>query len=125
MTQIQIVRSVGYGLAFWFAAAMLIHLAPALFDGGTINAALLAVSIPICWATMPVARIACGVDDARLLEATVIAIAVATFADGIGLTFAADALYAGLSPASQFGAAWILWGAGWLLVFAWQRSHRS
>lgn len=125
MSQAQLFRAVGYGLAFWFAAAMTIHLAPSLFDGGFANAIVLAVSVPIAWATMPLARLACGVDDALLFEATAIAIAAATFADGVGITFASGTLYAGVTPASQFGAAWILWGVGWLLVFAWQRSRRA
>ena len=117
MTGTQTLRAVAYGLAFWFAAAMVVRHAP-LFDGGVANAVLLIVTIPIAWASIAVGRIACGVGRDRVLDAHVVATIAATLADGIGLTFLADHLYAGITPASQFGAAWILWGVGLILLFA-------
>ena len=125
MTRAQTWRSVAYGIAFWFVAAMVVRFAGETFDGGLINAILLAVSVPIAAATMPVARALCGVGDDRLLDATVVATIAATLADGIAITYASEALYAGVTARSQFGAAWILWGVGWLLLFAYRRSRAA
>lgn len=124
MTGNQHIRAVLYGIVFWFVAAMTIHLFPALFDGATLNAIVLAVSVPIAWASVPVSRMAAKVGAAHVLEANVVAVIAAAMADGAAITFASDALYAGVTPASQFGAAWILWGVGWILLFAW-RAGRS
>lgn len=120
MTRSQFVRATIYGLIFWFAAAMFVRFLPQLFDGAASNALLLAVSVPACWLSVSVSRWATGVDRAHVLDANVVAIVAATFADGIGITYLSPLLYAGVTASSQFGAAWILWGVGWILVFAWR-----
>ena len=125
MTQQQIIRSIAYGVVFWFIAAMTVHLLPQLFDGGLTNALVLVGSIPVAWLSIPISLRACGVEPRHALDANVIAIIAATFADGVGITFVSDQFYAGVGSASQFGAAWILWGVGWILLFAWQRRDRA
>ena len=125
MTATQVTRATLYGLVFWFFAAMVVHFRPALFDGGSANAVLLAASVPVCWLSIPVSRWASGVDARHVLDANVVAIIVAALADGIGITFLPDQLYAGVSAASQFGAAWILWGVAWILLFAMMARRRT
>ena len=121
MSNTQVFRAIMFGIAFWFAAAMVIHWLPGLFDAGRYQALLFAVSIPIAWMSLPIAKLASGLERPRVIEVIVIGTIAATFLDGLALTWF-PALYAGLSPTTQYGAAWILWGVGWLLLFARWRS---
>jgi hypothetical protein len=123
MTQIQIVRAVLYGVIFWFVAAMVVHFFPSLFDASAAQAALYAASIPIAWACTRVTALAAGVPRGRVLAPTVVATITATFLDGIAMTWTPE-LYADVSSTTQYGAAWILWGVGWLLLFAYRVDRR-
>lgn len=123
MTGRQHFRAVMYGIAFWLVAALTVKHASGLFDGKLINLLVLVISIPLCWLSIRISERACGIPAAAAFEANAIAIIPATFADAIGLTFLPDTFYAGVSFASQFGAAWILWGVGWILLFARLRSR--
>ncbi len=124
MTSTQTIRAVIYGVIFWFVAAMVVHFLPTLFDRGIAQATLYAASIPISWACTWVTSMMTGVPRSRILAPTVIATITATFLDGIAMTWT-PALYDGISPATQFGAAWILWGVGWLLFFAYRADVRG
>ena len=108
-------RAVGLGLAIWFAAAMTIHCAPALFYGGAMMALLFVVGIPITWLTLKWVDWLVRPASAEALPVVVAGVAAATLADGLAIGFA-PSLYAGVGKASQFGAAWILWGVGLLLA---------
>jgi len=111
------IRAIIFGVAFWFVAAMVVHLLPALFDGGLKQALLFAVSIPFCWVSVRVAAFVIGVTVQEVLIPAVIGTIVATFLDGVAMTWFSG-LYHGISAETQFGAAWILYGVGWILLFA-------
>ena len=125
MTQTQILRAALFGVVFWFIAAMVVHLLPWVFDGGRYNLALLTVSIPLSWLSIPISLRAAGAGPAHAVNVNVIGIIAAAFLDGLGITYASELLYAGVSPASQFGGAWILWGVAWILFFAWRVRGRA
>ena len=124
MNNEQIIRAILFGSAFWFVAAMTVHFGAPLFDSGWTNALILAASIPVAWASIPVMRFASGVGSAHALDAAVVAIIAATFLDGIAMTWFSG-LYAGISLATQNGAAFILWGVGWILLFSWRDRGRA
>lgn len=125
MTRIQLGRSLLYGIGFWFLAAMTVRLFPAPFDGAFANLCFLAASVPVCWLSIPISLRAADAGPKHALDVNVAAIIAATLLDGIGITFASDRLYAGVGAASQFGAAWILWGVGWIMLFAWRTRGRA
>ena len=124
MTVSQTVRAVIYGVVFWFTAAMVVHLRPALFDRDIAQALLFAISVPVAWVCTWVTARAASVARDRILAPTVVATIAATWLDGVALTWLPE-LYAGVSPTTQFGAAWILWGVGWLLFFAYLADRRT
>ena len=124
MTQVQIIRAAIFGTIFWFVAAMFVKVFAPFLDGGISNAIILAGSIPAAWASVPVSLWAAGAPARQAIHVNVVGIIAATLLDGIGITYFSPLLYAGVSPASQFGAAFILWGVGWILIFAW-RAARS
>jgi hypothetical protein len=124
MTKTHIIRSVIYGLIFWFFAAMFVKFMAPFFDGGLFNAIILAVSIPLSWLTIPVSLMVTQAPPILAVKVNTIAIIAATFADGLGITFAPDLLYAGKTLATQNGAAFILWGICWILLFAFLRERR-
>jgi hypothetical protein len=125
MTKANIIRSVIYGLIFWFLAAMIVKFMAPFFDGGIYNALVLAVSIPISWLSIPISLMVTQAPPTMTVKVNAIGIIAATFADGLGITFAPDLLYAGKSLATQNGAAFILWGVGWILLFAFLRERRA
>jgi hypothetical protein len=125
MTKAHIIRSVIYGLIFWFLAAMIVKFMAAFFDSGWINALILAVSVPAAWLSIPISLMATQAPPTMAVKVNAIATIVATFADGLGITFAPDLFYAGKTLATQNGAAFILWGVGWILLFAFLRERRA
>jgi hypothetical protein len=118
LTVRQIVTVAIIGIVLWFAAAMTVQFGSTrgLF-GPVASAVLFAVSIPgvwlAVWASKTVARLGPG----QTLPGVVIGTIVATFADGIALTWARG-LYGIDSTMTTLGAAWILWGVGLFLLFA-------
>ena len=125
MTRVQIIRSAVFGIVFWFMAAMTVKLLAPYFDGGSANAVILAASIPFAWLSIPIGLWAAGAPTREAIHVNVVAIIAAALLDGIGITYFAPLLYAGVSPASQFGAAFILWGVGWILIFAWVKARAA
>ena len=125
MTQAQIVKAAVFGVVFWFTAAMVVHMLPWVFDGGWSNLVLLAVSIPLSWMSIPISLRATGANPEHAVDVNVVGIIAAALLDGVAITFASDLLYAGISAASQFGGAWILWGVAWILFFAWRVRARA
>jgi hypothetical protein len=119
MNKNQIIRAAVFGAIVWFCAAMTVHFGAPLFDSGWANALIFAAIIPGCWALMPMTRMAAAIGRAHILDAAVVGLIAATFLDGIAMTWFSG-LYAGTSLATQNGAAFILWGIGWILLFAWR-----
>lgn len=117
MTRAQAMRAAAYGAAFWLAAALFVHFARALFAAGPAQAVLFAATVPVGWVSVRLMAPIAGVARDRVLRPVVVALGVATLLDGLALTWA-PSLYAGVAAASQFGAAWILWGVGCFLFAA-------
>lgn len=124
MSRSQIGLLIVLGVGFWFAAAMIIRFgAPAGFFGPTASVFAFVLSIPICWLSVAfikhVARLAAG----QTLPGIAIGLVAATLCDGIGLTWG-NGLYGADPVMTTFGAAWILWGVGFFLWFAYLHDLR-
>jgi hypothetical protein len=117
----QLVVLIAFGLAFWVVAALFIRLAPfGLFGRGPGTILLFAVTVPLAWFSVEVARRVAALSSEQLLPGLAIASAAAMLCDGIGLIWwsiygAGDRL-----P----GAAWILWGVGLILFAAFFSARR-
>ena len=114
----QLATVVVLGLVFWFAAAMAVRIgSTAGFFGPGASAIAFAVAIPVCWLSVlfikKVARLATG----QMLPGVAVGTMTATFADGIALTWGRG-LYGSDPALTTLGAAWILWGVGLFLLFA-------
>ncbi|GAC1554291.1 MAG: hypothetical protein NVS2B7_30230 [Herpetosiphon sp.] len=114
----QVATVIGLGLVFWFAAAMAVRVgSTAGFFGTRASAIAFAVAIPVCWLSVlfikQVARLGAG----QLLPGIAIGTMAATFADGTALTWGRS-LYGSDPALTILGAAWILWGVGLFLLFA-------
>lgn len=106
------------GIVFWFAGAMSVRFgAQAGFFGPTASVLAFALGIPICWLSVlfikNVAKLAVG----QTVPGIAIGLVAATLCDGIGLTWG-NGLYGSDPVMTTFGAAWILWGVGFFLLFA-------
>ncbi|WP_415642868.1 hypothetical protein [Sphingomonas antarctica] len=110
-------RTIIFGIVFWFLAAQFVHFFPQLFDRGWQQMAVYAAVIPLSWASVPLALAIARAPKLLAVEIVAIGTAAAALFDGIAIAWAPH-LYAGLSNMTQMGAAMILWGVGWLLVFA-------
>jgi hypothetical protein len=120
----QLATVVVLGLVFWFAAAMAVRVgSTAGFFGTSASAITFAVAIPICWLSVlcikKVARLATG----QTLAGVAVGTMTATFADGIALTWGRG-LYGSDPAMTTLGAAWILWGVGLFLLFAYLSDDR-
>lgn len=112
------------GVVFWFAGAMAVRFgAPAGFFGPTASVLAFALGIPICWLSVlfikNVARLAVG----QTVPGIAIGLVAATLCDGVGLTWG-NGLYGSDPVMTTFGAAWILWGVGFFLLFAYLHDQR-
>jgi hypothetical protein len=106
------------GIAFWFAAAMTVRFGgPAGFFGPTANVFVFALTIPICWLSVVCIRKVASLAAGQTVPGIAIGLVAATLCDGIGLTWG-NGLYGTDPVMTTFGAAWILWGVGFFLLFA-------
>ena len=106
------------GVVFWFVAAMMVRfMGTVVFDPKSINMVLLfALSFPIGFACVRLLGFIVGLRGAAFLPALAIMTMTATFLDGIAFTW--TSLYGLPAESMVYGAAWILWGIGCLLLFA-------
>jgi hypothetical protein len=117
---------VGLGIAFWYQAAMIIK-----FFGTTVftehNPKLVMfflLAIPITIASMYITALLTSLKIYELLKPVVIMTFTATFLDGIALVWFRH-LYSESFEVALNGAAWILWGAGLGLLFAYLGGNKS
>lgn len=111
----QVAILIGFGLVFWLIAAVFIGLAPFdLFNGGANTMLLFAVTVPLAWIAVQVAKRIATLSPDQLLPGAAIASAAAMLCDGIGLIWWSIYGEADRLP----GAAWLLWGVGMILFAA-------
>lgn len=124
LTRGQLAAVIVIGVAFWFAAAMTVQFgSSAGFFGPTASAVLFAVSIPICWLSVLLTKKLARLQAGQTLPGIAIGLVAATICDGAALTWGRG-LY-GSDPAQiVYGAAWILWGVGFFLLFAYLDDYR-
>jgi hypothetical protein len=124
LTRGQLAAVIAIGVAFWFSAALTVQFgAPAGFFGPTASALLFAVSIPICWLSVLLTKKLARLRAGQTLPGIAIGLVAATICDAVALTWGRG-LY-GSDPAQIVsGAAWILWGVGFFLLFAFLDDYR-
>lgn len=124
LTPTQLTITALYGLGFWFAAALTVRFgAPFGIFGAQASAILFGAAIPICWVAVRFAQYLARLQTGQILPGVAVGLIAATCADGVALTWG-RALY-GTDPAQiVYGAAWILWGVGWFLLFAYRADAR-
>ncbi len=113
------------GVTFWFVAAMAVRFgSQAGFFGPTASIIAFALGIPICWLSVLLIKKAARLEAGQTVPGIAIGVVAATFCDGIALTWGRE-LY-GSDPAEiTLGAAWILWGVGLFLLFAYLDDNRQ
>lgn len=122
----QLAAVIVLGVVLWFAAAMTVRFGgPAGFFGPTASVIAFAIAIPVCWLSVLVIKKIVRLEAGQTLPGIAIGTAVATFCDGIGLTWGRDLFYGSDPTMTTFGAAWILWGAGLFLLFAYLDDQRQ
>ena len=106
------------GVVFWFVAAMMVRfMGTVVFDPKSINMVLLfALSFPFGFACVRLIGFILGLRGAAFLPAVVVMTMIATLLDGIAFTW--TSLYGLPIESMVYGAAWILWGVGCILLFA-------
>ena len=113
---------IAFGLAFWLVAALFICLAPfGLFDRGVGTMVLFAVTVPLAWLSVQVAKRIAALAPAQVLQGVAIASAAAMLCDGIGLVWWSIYGEGDRLP----GAAWLLWGVGLILFAAFFDARRQ
>ena len=114
------------GVIFWLSAALTVRTV-----GNTVfsenNAWLFlffVLGFPITWGFLFVTKKAAGIEYGALLEPVVIMTFTATMLDGVALAWFRH-LYGPTHEIALYGAAWILWGAGLGLLFAYVLKKRT
>jgi hypothetical protein len=107
------------GVVFWFNAAMIVRYCGAsVFSEGNPKLILFfALAVPITLASMYLTALIAKLGIHELLKPVVIMTFTATFLDGIALTWFRS-LYSPSFEVALFGSAFILWGVGLGLLFA-------
>jgi hypothetical protein len=113
--------SITLGAALWFTAAMIVHFLPQLMDGGIGTLIMFAVSIPNALITIWLFEKLVKPIPGELLPSMTWGMLTALILDGIAISFA-PGIYAGVSTATQYGAALIMFGAGVILLLTILRS---
>jgi branched-subunit amino acid transport protein AzlD len=118
----QLAIIITFGIIFWLIAALFIRIAPfGLFARGPATIALFMVTMLVAWLPVRLLTLLAALSAPQLVPGVAIASAAAMLLDGVGLIWwpvygAADRL-----P----GAAWLLWGVGWILIAAYGENHRQ
>ena len=107
------------GVVFWFIAAMIIHYvgARAFSAGNPYLPLVFVLAIPLTLLSMYLTTLIGGVHFRQLVEPVVIMTFTAAMLDGVALAWFRF-LYSVSFDVALHGAAWILWGAGLGLLFA-------
>jgi hypothetical protein len=107
------------GVVFWFNAAMIIRFAGTVVfsNGNPMLWVFFMLAIPLTLLSMYVMKLLCGASWQELLRPVVVMTFTATFLDGIALAWFRQ-LYGASLEVALLGAAWIHWGVGLGLLFA-------
>lgn len=118
MTVSRVAVWVSIGVVFWFVAAMMVRLmGTAVFNTQSLSMVLLfALSFPFGFGALRLIGWMVGLRGAAMLPAVVVMTMTATLLDGIAFTW--TRLYGLPLESRVYGAAWILWGVGCILLFA-------
>ncbi len=116
--------SIALGAALWFTAAMIVHFLPWAMDGGMGSLIMLAVSLPNALITIWLYERLVKPARGGLLPSMVWGMITALLMDGLAVSFAPQ-IYAGVSSATQYGAALIMFGAGVILLLTLMRDQRN
>ena len=119
MSTVKILLFSFLGIVFWFIAAMIIHYVGArAFSAGNPNLPLVfALAVPLTLVSMYLTTLVGRVNLRQLVEPVVIMTFTAAMLDGVALAWFRP-LYSLSLDVALHGAAWILWGAGLGLLFA-------
>jgi hypothetical protein len=97
---------------------------PLGFFGPVASATAFTLGIPMCWLSVLFIKKAAMLGAGQTLPGIAVGLVAATLCDGIALTWGRG-LY-GSDPAQvTYGAAWILWGVGLFLLFAYLENYRK
>jgi|GEM_PF-836970 len=125
LTPGQLAMVIVFGIIFWFAAAMAVRFGgPAGFFGPTASVIAFAIGIPISWVAVLFMKQVAKLEPGQTVPGVAVGTVTATFLDGIGLTWARDVFYGSDPTITTLGAAWILWGVGLFLLFAYLEDQR-
>jgi Family of unknown function (DUF5367) len=126
MKKSQLFLFIALGIVFWFTAAMVIRLAGAnVFSENNPMLILFFVLVfPLTYIFLLVTKLVTKVPYTKMLLPVVIMTLTAALLDGIALAFFRN-LYAQSFEVALHGAAWILWGVGIGLLFAFILNNRN
>ena len=118
MTVSKVAVWVSIGVAFWFIAAMMVRVmgTAVLNTEGLSMVLLFALSFPFGFGALRLIGWLVGLRGTAFLPAVVVMTMTATLLDGIAFTW--TGLYGLPLESRVYGAAWILWGVGCILLFA-------
>jgi hypothetical protein len=124
LSSTQTARSIALGIFFWFVAALCVrYFSSAESAGGPRSLLTFALSIPGGWLVMWITRRVAALQPAQMVPGLAMGVAAASFCDGIAMTWT-RALYGSAPEQILPGAAWILWGVGCILTWAFVGSHQ-
>jgi hypothetical protein len=112
-----IVRLVGIALALWALATAYIHLWPQAFLDHTMAALGFLTTLPMALLSVWLTRKLAGLQMSQLLAGVALVGAIAMMIDGLALRFG-PWIYGSNDTLLRAGAAWLLWGYGVSLGFA-------
>ncbi|MBC8161829.1 MAG: hypothetical protein H7Z42_11475 [Roseiflexaceae bacterium] len=121
----QLAMLVVLGVIFWFVAAMAVLFgSSAGVFGPTASVLTFVLVVPICWLSVLFVKKVARLEAGQTVPGIAVGVVAATLCDGIALTWGRQ-LY-GTDPAQiTLGAAWILWGVGLFLLFAYLTDQRQ
>lgn len=124
MTKSKQILFVALGVIFWFQAAMIInYFGESVFSENNSKLIIIFVlAIPITIVSMYIAKILTKLKFSELLKPVVVMTFTATFLDAIALAWFRQ-IYSQSFEVALYGSAWILWGAGLGLFFAYYLDH--
>jgi Family of unknown function (DUF5367) len=117
---------IALGIVFWFTAAMVIRFAGTnvFSEKNPLLILFFVLALPITYIFFLVTKLVTKVPYTSMLLPVVIMTLTAALLDGIALAFFRN-LYAQSFEIALHGAAWILWGAGIGLLFAFILNNKS
>ena len=114
----QFFRVAIFAILFWFVAALFVNYgSQAGFFGGIAGLFMFVITVPVGWLSVKLLKKIASLHSSQMISGIATATAVATFFDGIALTWMRS-LYGSSAELVLPGAAWILWGVGVTISFA-------